>query len=135
MRQLEKDLMGDLVYSDRAVLERVRKLVREFLMHEASLLVERHVRDEAQIIDLIQLYSRVSLLKALVENPKGFSLKDQKELFRTLPQNQPDLEKPVNPMSLVASLDVSDDQKAALVAAMTDLMRDRLRGALPKGKP
>ncbi len=136
LRQLEKDLTGDLVYSDRAVLERVRKLVREFLMHEAGLLTDRHIKDEEQIIDLIQLHSRVNLLRALVENPKGFTLKDQRELFRSVGDTRggDNLQKNVNPLAMIEGLDISDKQKAQLVQATMDTMRDRLRGALTEGK-
>ena len=135
MRQLERDLENDLVHSDPAVLERVRKLVKAFLLHEAGLLTQTRVSNEDEIVELIRLHSRVGLLRALVENPKGFTLKDQKELFRSMPAAGVDHDKPLNPMNLIAELNVSDEEKAKLVHAIADSVRAGLRAQLPKGRP
>jgi hypothetical protein len=136
MRQLERDLENDLVHSDPAVLERVRKLVKSFLLHEASLLTGTRVANEDDIVELIRMHSRVGLLRALIENPKGFTLKDQKELFRSMPAAGGGGEdKPVNPMALIDGLNVEDEVKAKLIGAMADLLRTQIRAQLPKGRP
>jgi len=133
MQQLERDLTSDLVHSDQAVLERTRKLVKEFLMHEAGKLAQTHVKDEAQIVELLRLHARVNLLRALTDNPRGFSLKDQKELFKSIGEEISGSEKPADFLSEVRKLDVPDNQKAKLLEAAMDTMRDRIRGQLGRG--
>lgn len=134
MRQLEKDLGRDLVDTDQAVRERLRKQVREFLLHEASLLSDTRVKNADQITDLIQLYARVNLLKELIERPKSFNLKDQKDLLKSVDVIKGVIEPAKNPMNLISELDISGPQKAQLVEAVIEATRLKLREQLNEGK-
>lgn len=133
--QLEKDLRGDLVDSDEAVMARVRDLVRKFLLHEAGKLAGTRVKDEAEILDLIQIHARVELLRKLIQNPTGFNQKDMKELFKSIgdAKGENALSKPTNPLSLIAGLDVSDDQKAKLTEATLEILKNNMRRELQGG--
>lgn len=135
MLQLEKDLRGDLVDSDEAVMARVRDLVRKFLLHEAGKLAGTRVKDEAEILDLIQIHARVELLRKLIQNPTGFNQKDMKELFKSIGDTKGEnaLSKPTNPLSLIAGLDVSDDQKAKLTEATLEILKNNMRRELQGG--
>lgn len=127
LRKLERDLQGDLVDTDRAVRERVREAVRSFLLSEAALLAGSPVRDEQKILDLIQLHVRVNLLQAIVSNPKGYPLKEQRELFKSLSEDRGKLPEGTNPMDLIASLqDVSGKDKKELIDGVMALARQRL---------
>ncbi len=125
LRKLERDLKSDLLDTDKAVRERVRILVTEFLLSEAALLADTPVRDEQKILDLIQLHVRVRLLEALIQNPKGFALKDQKELFRSLTAEK--IADSTNPLDIIKGLDgLPAVQRAALLDKAMGLARKNL---------
>ncbi len=126
MVQLERDLTGDLVHQDKAILERVRKLVREFLLHEAGLIANARPKDEKAVLELIGLHARVNLLRTLIENPKAIPPKDLKELMNDGRVAAESDGKKVDPLSMVNALDIPAAEKAALVGGMVDLMRKQL---------
>jgi hypothetical protein len=104
-------------------------------MHEASLLAGASVKDEKQIIELIQLHARVNLLQLLIDSPKNFTLKDQKELFKQVGEvMRPGIDDaPLNPMNLISSLNIDDEEKAKLLAAVAEVAKNQIRGQLKSG--
>jgi hypothetical protein len=133
MKKLERELQADLRDAPEAVLNRVRDQVKEFLHEEASRIAGKRVRSEADIMELIHLHSRVALLRRVIEAPHQFNTKDLKELFRdTAPVA--DLEKKVDPLALVSSLDISGEEKAKVIKALADTARANIRAELGRGK-
>lgn len=126
--KLEKDLWRE----ESGEREKVRRLVKEFLMDEASLIAadRRHpLRNLEAINELILLNSRVVLLRTLIENPKAIPTREVRELLKdteaekkrgALPEG------PVDPMALVGSLDISDEKKADIVKAMADAIAAKM---------
>jgi hypothetical protein len=130
MRKLERELQEDLRDQPEARLHRVRELVKEFLLEEATQIGGKRVRAEREVTEVIHLYTRIALLRRVIESPHQFNTKDLKELYRdTAPVK--DLEKNVNPLALIESLDgVSDAQKAQLIKTLAETARDNIRAQI-----
>jgi hypothetical protein len=76
----------------------------------------------------------VNLLKELIERPKSFNLKDQKDLLKSVDVVKGTIEAPKNPLNLISELDISGAQKAQLVEAVIEATRLKLREQLNEGK-
>lgn len=136
-RKLERELSEDYKDIEPAKESRLDLLVREYLLHKATLLADAKIRNEQEVLSLIHLHSRVALLQAVIERPKQFNLKEMKELFRgTLiveANDAAEAGKRGDPSKTIAELPITDEAKELLFGALTDAAKDRFRAQIASG--
>lgn len=136
-RRLERELSEDYKDIEPAKESRLDLLVREYLLHKATLLADAKIRNEQEVLSLIHLHSRVALLQAVIERPKQFNLKEMKELFRgTLiveANDAAEAGKRGDPSKTIAELPITDEAKELLFGALTDAAKDRFRAQIASG--
>lgn len=136
-RRLERELSEDYKDIEPAKESRLDLLVREYLLHKATLLADTKIRNEQEVLSLIHLHSRVALLHAVIERPKQFNLKEMKELFRgTLiveANDAAEAGKRGDPGKTIAELPITDEAKELLFGALTDAAKDRFRAQIASG--
>ena len=136
LRRLERELGRD--WEEPGRTERLDGMVQEYLMHRAGDLAGARVKGEADLLKLIHTYSRVELIRQLIQNPKGFNMKDMKELFRsTLIVEQNDAAERARSDELLKAITMTlspSDQKA-LTAGLTGVAKDRVRDKIKELNP
>jgi hypothetical protein len=129
-RNLERALREDFENLGPAEENRLDELITQYLHHRAKQLTGATTKTERDILDLIHLHTRVALLEQVIDKPKQFNLKDMKELFRStliVEQNDAAERSKGDPLRAIAALNVSDEERAKLMAGLTEVARDRLR--------
>lgn len=131
LRKLERELNQD--WEEPGRFERLDALVQDYLMHRVGDLAGQRVKGEADLLKLIHSYSRVELIRALIQNPKSFNLKELKELFRsTLIVEQNDAAEKARSSELLRTINqaLSPAERDKLEAGLTEVAKQRMRAVL-----
>ena len=130
MRRLEKELQGDLIDAPEAVFNRVRDLVKEFLLEEASQIGGKRVRRERDVKDLIHMHANNALLRRVIESPHQFSAKDLRDLFN---ETRPDSDQEKGNTNILAFVQ-NEAQAKVIEQAAIEAAKTVLRKQLPRGQ-